>query len=42
MADITAICVVDFAGWIKLSVPEDYAGLQRWRAALRERPSMAL
>jgi len=42
MADITAICVVDFAGWIKLSVPEDYLGLQRWRAALRERPSLAL
>jgi len=42
MADITAVCVVDFAGWIKLGVPESYTGLRRWRAMLGERPSTRL
>lgn len=42
MADITAVCVVDFAGWIKLGVPESCTGLRRWRALVGERPSTRL
>ena len=42
MADITALCVVDFASWIKLTVPDRYTGLLRWRALVGERPSSRL
>ncbi len=42
MADITALCVVDFASWIKLIVPDSYTGLLRWRARVGERPSSRL
>lgn len=42
MADITALCVVDFASWIKLTVPDSYTGLLRWRALVGERPSSRL
>lgn len=42
MADITALCVVDFAGWIKLAVPEACTSLRRWRALVGERPSTRL
>ncbi len=41
MADITALVVVDFARWIKLSVPEDAAHLGRWYKAVSGRPSAA-
>lgn len=42
MADITALCVVDFAAWIKLAVPDDHTALKRWHAAMTARPSSAL
>jgi glutathione S-transferase len=39
IADITAMVVVDFAGWAKLSVPEECVNLRRWYAAVSGRPS---
>lgn len=38
MADITALCMVDFAGWIKLAI-DDREHLQRWYDAVNRRPS---
>ena len=42
IADITAYCTVDFAKWAKVEVPGDAADLQRWFAAIGERPSASL
>jgi glutathione S-transferase len=39
VADITALVAVDFLKPSRLSVPEDLAELQRWRAAVSARPS---
>jgi len=39
IADISALVVVDFAAWIKLSVPEDAAHLRRWHESVSNRPS---
>jgi glutathione S-transferase len=39
MADITALVVVDFAGWIKLTIPEDHVNLQRWYDSVSLRAS---
>jgi glutathione S-transferase len=39
IADISALVVVDFAGWIKLSVPEDATHLRRWHGLVSSRPS---
>jgi len=39
VADITALCAVDFAGWIGESPPEEHANLWRWHAAVAARPS---
>jgi len=39
VADITALVAVDFAGWIKLKVPDDCAHLRRWHDAVAARPS---
>ncbi len=39
IADITALCVVDFAGWVKQAVPERHAHARRWHAAVSARPS---
>ena len=39
MADIDALVSVDFAGWIKLEVPEGLTNLKRWHAAVSARPS---
>ena len=41
-ADITALVVVDFAAWIKIRPQEQHKNLNRWRAAMHNRPSMAL
>ncbi len=41
IADITALVVVDFAGWIKMPIPEAHKNSQRWYAAVSSRPSMA-
>ena len=39
IADISALIVVDFAGRLKLAVPEECANLRRWYAAVSGRPS---
>lgn len=40
-ADIAAAVFLDFAGWIKLPVPETLTHLARWREAVAARPSMS-
>ena len=42
LADITAVVVVDFARVVKLRPAEHHGALLRWRAAMAQRPSMAL
>jgi len=42
IADITAYCTVDFAKWAKVEVPDGAANLQRWFAAIGERPSASV
>lgn len=42
IADITAVVAVDFARVVKLQPDEQHPHLLRWRAALAQRPSMAL
>lgn len=42
LADITALVTVDFAGWIKLAVPETCAAVQRWYAEVAARPSASV
>ena len=42
IADITAVVAVDFARVVKVKPGEQQPHLQRWRAALALRPSMAL
>jgi glutathione S-transferase len=39
IADITALCAIDFATFCGLGIPEGCAGLQRWHAAVSARPS---
>jgi glutathione S-transferase len=39
IADITALVSVDFAGWMKLAIPEDHGNLKRWHQAVSARPS---
>ena len=39
LADISAMVVVDFAAWIKLSAPDDAAHLHRWYGEVSTRPS---
>lgn len=39
IADITALVVVDFAGWIKESIAEHHAHLRRWYDAVSARAS---
>jgi len=39
MADICALCTVDFAEWIGLSVPDEYANVKTWHARVTKRPS---
>ena len=38
VADITALVTVDFAGWIKLPLPESAENLRRWHEAVSARP----
>ena len=42
IADITAVVAVDFARVVKVKPGEQHEHLRRWRAAMAERPSMAL
>jgi glutathione S-transferase len=39
IADITAVVAVDFARWIRLTVPEDCVHLRRWHTEVSARPS---
>ena len=41
IADISAVVVIDFARWIKISIPEDAKNLKRWYAEVSTRPSAA-
>jgi len=38
-ADIMAMVLVDFAGWLKITLPADAAHAQRWFASVSTRPS---
>ena len=38
IADISAFVVVDFAGWVKLPIPDDAINLTRWYASVSARP----
>ena len=42
VADITAQVAVDFAGWLKLTLPESAKNARRWHEAVSARPSAAL
>lgn len=42
LADITAVVAVDFARILKVKPVETHSNIARWRAAMAERPSMAL
>ncbi len=42
VADIDLLVVIDFAGWIKLGLPEGASNARRWHAAVSERPSAKL
>ncbi|MBK6009264.1 glutathione S-transferase [Ramlibacter ginsenosidimutans] len=42
IADITAVVAVDFARAVKVKPGEQHPNLQRWRAAMAQRPAMAL
>lgn len=41
IADISAMVLVDFAGWIKIAIPDDATNLARWYAEVSARPSTA-
>jgi glutathione S-transferase len=42
IADISAVVAVDFARVVKVKPGEQHPNLQRWRAAMAQRPSMSL
>ena len=42
VADITAVCFLDFAKVVGKRITESHPNIQRWRAALAERPSFNL
>lgn len=41
IADISALVFVDFAGWIKIALPDNSVNLKRWYDAVSLRPSAA-
>jgi glutathione S-transferase len=41
MADICALTTLDFASWIGLETPPEFANLQAWHKRVSERPSAA-
>jgi glutathione S-transferase len=41
-ADIMAFVSVEFAGWLKLTIPENATNAQRWYDAVKLRPSAAV
>lgn len=42
LADISALCVVDFAAWVKVSIGDEQKNLQRWHDAVSMRASAKL
>src|SRR5690606_32922847 len=38
VADITAFVSVEFAGWVKISIPDGAKHLQRWHDSVKARP----
>lgn len=42
IADITAVVAVDFARIVRVKAGEQHVNVRRWRAAVGERPAMAL
>lgn len=42
LADITAVVALDFARVVKIKLGEQHPHLQRWRAAMAQRPSMSV
>jgi len=41
VADISAMVLIDFAGWIKIAIPDDAIHVARWYAEVSKRPSAA-
>jgi glutathione S-transferase len=41
IADITGLCVVDFAGWMKIQPSDSHPNVQRWYRSVSSRPSAA-
>lgn len=41
IADITALCAIDFAHFVELKIPDDCHSMQRWYAEISARPSAA-
>lgn len=41
IADITAVCAIDFVRVVKVRVGDEYPNIQRWHAAMKQRPSYA-
>lgn len=41
LADVTALCAVDFHRWVDISLPETNVHTRRWYAAVTARPSAA-
>ena len=41
IADISTLVLADFAGWAKMSIPQECEHLRRWYAAVAARPSCA-
>jgi glutathione S-transferase len=39
IADISTLVLIDLAGWVKLTIPEECGNLRRWYAAVAARPS---
>jgi glutathione S-transferase len=39
VADITALCAVDFLKPAKIEVPADFTNVRRWHSEVAERPS---
>ena len=39
IADISAMVVIDFVGWIKMGIPEEATHLTRWHKSVSSRPS---
>ncbi|MBT4489329.1 MAG: glutathione S-transferase [Rhodospirillaceae bacterium] len=42
VADIDLMILIDFAGWLKMGLPEDAANAKRWYDAVSNRPSAKL